>query len=73
MASSGTADSDPLWAESVTGRLLEPLGARWRHTLGVVDRARVVGGVLERGEAEVLLAAAFLHDVGRNWLVAGGL
>ena len=44
--------------------MLEPLGARWRHTLGVVRRARLVGGALEHGEPDVLLAAAFLHDVG---------
>jgi HD superfamily phosphodiesterase len=38
--------------------------ARWRHTLGVAERARVVGGALEHDDAELLLAAAYLHDVG---------
>jgi HD superfamily phosphodiesterase len=64
VASSGVAESQPLWAEQVSRRLLEPLGARWRHALGVVERARVVGGALESGEADVLVEAAYLHDVG---------
>jgi HD domain len=64
VASLGAAESGPCWAERVSRRLLGPLGARWRHTLGVAERARVVGGVLERDEAELLLAAAYLHDVG---------
>lgn len=64
MASFGVADSDPLWAEQVSRRFVEPLGARWRHTLGVAERARAVGSKLERGEADLLVAAAYLHDVG---------
>ncbi len=60
----GVPGTKPQWAERVARPLLEPLGPRWQHTLGVTDRARVVGSVLERSEAEVLLAAAFLHDVG---------
>jgi HD domain len=52
------------WAERVSRRLLEPLGARWGHTLGVAERARSVGGALEADDAELLLAAAYLHDVG---------
>ncbi len=64
MASFGVAQSVPAWAEQVSRRLLQPLGARWRHTKGVVKRAQVVGGVLELGEADVLIAAAFLHDIG---------
>ncbi len=64
MASFGAADSELVWAERVSRRLLEPLGARWRHTLGVAERARLVGGAFELGEADGLVAAAFLHDVG---------
>ncbi len=64
MASCGVGDSEPVWAERVSRQLLEPLGARWRHTAGVVERARVVGGALEPGEADVLVTAAFLHDIG---------
>jgi hypothetical protein len=40
------------------------MGARWRHTLGVAERARVIGEALDRDQAELLLAAAYLHDVG---------
>lgn len=64
MASSGVADPESLWAERESRRLLEPLGVRWRHTLGVVERAQEVGCVLADGDAEVLVAAAHLHDVG---------
>lgn len=44
--------------------MLEPLGARWRHTLGVVERARAVASILVADDADVLVAAAWLHDVG---------
>jgi len=67
MASSGMGESEPeqlLWAKRESQRLLEPLGARWRHTLGVVERAQGVGCALASNEADVLVAAAFLHDVG---------
>lgn len=64
MASFGGADSERLWAECQARRLLEPVGARWLHTQGVVERAREVGRALARPDAEVLVAAAYLHDVG---------
>ena len=64
MAPSGRVDSEQAWAERVSRRLLEPLGARWRHTQGVVERAGEAGRVLAGGEADVLIAAAYLHDVG---------
>lgn len=64
MGSSGEPASEPLWAESEARRLLEPLGARWQHTLGVVNRAREVAAVLSASDADVLIAAAYLHDVG---------
>jgi len=44
--------------------LLEPLGARWLHTLGVAERAREFAGVLSGSDADALVAAAYLHDVG---------
>lgn len=62
--SSGGAESEPLWAERLSRRLLEPIAERWRHTLGVAARARMVGEALERDHAELLLAAAYLHDIG---------
>jgi hypothetical protein len=63
-ASYGAATSELVWAEQTSRRLLEPLGARWRHTVGVADRARVVGRALAQREAELLIAAACLHDIG---------
>ena|SRR5579884_866423 len=58
--------SPPLaWAAVISRELLEPLGARWIHTLGVVERARRVGPTLfPTGEANMLAAAAYLHDIG---------
>lgn len=53
------------WAAAISRELLEPLGARWVHTLGVLERARTVGqALIPAGEADVLLAAAYLHDIG---------
>jgi hypothetical protein len=64
MAYLGEADSERLWAERQARRLLEPLGARWRHTQGVAKRAQKVGRALALADADMLVAAAFLHDVG---------
>ncbi|MCZ7589354.1 MAG: HD domain-containing protein [Gaiella sp.] len=58
------AESELIWAERAATELLSPLEARWRHTLRVVDRAQSFRNVLDRDELEVLLAAAYLHDVG---------
>jgi HD superfamily phosphodiesterase len=63
-ASSGEAACERVWAERTSRRLLEPLGARWRHAVGVAERARAVGEAPERDEAELLVAAAYLHDIG---------
>jgi hypothetical protein len=52
------------WAAAYSEGLLEALGDRWRHTVGVAERARRVGVVLDEAERDVLVAAAFLHDVG---------
>jgi len=52
------------WAEQTAQRLLEPLGRRWQHVQGVVDQARRVARILDADQAEVLTAAAWLHDVG---------
>lgn len=64
MSSPNAAASDLLWANQVARRLLEPMVPRWRHTLGVVERARRVAVVVEPGEADVLVAAAYVHDIG---------
>lgn len=70
MIHAAEAVSDPTasgkfgWAGELAERLLEPLGRRWRHTVGVVARAQSVCTLLDRHEADVLLAAAYLHDIG---------
>lgn len=40
------------------------MGDRWRHTQGVAACAASVGRALVEGDAEALLSAAWLHDVG---------
>lgn len=52
------------WAYELSESLLsEPLPRRWRHSLGVAERARSLGPILG-DDAELLEAAAVLHDIG---------
>ncbi|MFF7447185.1 MULTISPECIES: HD domain-containing protein [unclassified Streptomyces] len=52
------------WAYPLAESLLaEPLPRRWRHCLGVAERARTIALILG-GDAELLEAAAVLHDIG---------
>jgi hypothetical protein len=52
------------WAEKIARRKLETSeNARWIHTQGVVLRAQTVLPLVGN-DAELLLAAAFLHDIG---------
>jgi HD superfamily phosphodiesterase len=43
---------------------LAPLGDRWAHVQGVVRQAERVAAILPAEEREVLVAAAYLHDLG---------
>jgi HD domain len=52
------------WAKAQAERLIAPLGDRWTHVQAVADKARRVAAVLPADEADLLVAAAFLHDVG---------
>lgn len=52
------------WAAAESERLLAGTGDRWLHVQGVVGRARHVRSVLSHDEQPVLLAAAYLHDIG---------
>ncbi len=52
------------WAAAHAAELLSKLPRRWIHTEGVVERARRVGEVAVPDESEVLVAAAYLHDIG---------
>ncbi|MFD7403006.1 HD domain-containing protein [Streptomyces sp. NPDC059866] len=52
------------WAYPLAESLLaEPLPRRWKHCLGVAERARTIAPILGR-DAELLEAAAVLHDIG---------
>jgi HD superfamily phosphodiesterase len=44
--------------------LLSPLGERWLHTKGVVHRAQEVGNAFNGEDRVLLMAAAYLHDIG---------
>src|SRR5260370_129369 len=52
------------WAEEIARKLLEiPLPRRWAHTEGVAAQARSLAPMLG-GDADLLEAAAWLHDIG---------
>lgn len=52
------------WAYPLAESLLsESLPRRWKHSLGVAERARAIAGALG-SDAELLEAAAVLHDIG---------
>jgi hypothetical protein len=52
------------WAKSQAEQLIAPLGDRWMHVQAVANEACRVGAVLPAEDADLLVAAAFLHDVG---------
>ncbi|MGH3734958.1 MAG: HD domain-containing protein [Micromonosporaceae bacterium] len=52
------------WARDAAHRLLAPLGARWHHVAGVGRTADRVAVTLPASERPVLVAAAYLHDIG---------
>jgi hypothetical protein len=55
------------WAKSQAEDLMGPLGDRWLHVQAVADQARRVGLALADlvyEDRDVLVAAAYLHDIG---------
>ena len=52
------------WAEEHARRLLSPLGRRWWHAEAVANRARGLANRLAPEDRDVLVAAAYLHDIG---------
>jgi len=59
-----------LWAEELAGKLLEvPLPRRWVHVQGVAVRAQFLAPILG-DDADLLEAAAWLHDIGYSPEVA---
>lgn len=53
-----------LWAAANAERLLSPLGNRWQHVRQVARQARAIGKAVPPADRDVLVAAAFLHDIG---------
>ncbi len=52
------------WAAVNAERLLSPLGNRWRHVRQVAEQARQVAAVVPPNDRDLLIAAAYLHDIG---------
>jgi putative nucleotidyltransferase with HDIG domain len=52
------------WATAQADRLIGALGDRWTHVQAVADTARSLATVLPAEDADLLVAAALLHDVG---------
>lgn len=52
------------WAEDHAQQLLSPLGPRWRHAQGVAEAAQKLANGLTRMDGIVLVASAYLHDIG---------
>jgi hypothetical protein len=52
------------WAKSQAEDLMAPLGDRWLHVQAVADQARRVGLILADEDRDLLVAAAYLHDIG---------
>ncbi len=54
----------PEWALHQSAGFLSDLGDRWCHVRAVGERARQVSVILDEEDQGVLVAAAFLHDIG---------
>jgi hypothetical protein len=52
------------WARNQADRLLCPLGNRWLHVQQAAEQARRVATVVPPDDRDLLVAAAYLHDVG---------
>ncbi len=52
------------WATQLAAELLIPLDNRWLHTQGVVKRAHQIANILKEEDRSMLIAAAYLHDIG---------
>jgi HD superfamily phosphodiesterase len=52
------------WAAGYAEELLAPLGDRWAHVQGVARQAHEITAILPAEEREMLVAAAYLHDLG---------
>jgi predicted trehalose synthase len=53
-----------VWAAREGEIRLAHLGSRWSHARGVAGRAEEIAGAVDPHDRAVLIAAAYLHDVG---------
>jgi hypothetical protein len=53
-----------VWAEDHARLLLSPLGSRWKHAEAVAGAATDLARGLAPEDADVLVASAYLHDIG---------
>jgi len=51
-------------AEELARTLLPPPAERWQHTAGVAARARQLSDTVDPADRDLLVAAAWLHDIG---------
>jgi HD superfamily phosphodiesterase len=51
-------------SRELVGRMLEKDPKRLRHSAAVADRAQAYAATVARSEADSLIAAAWLHDIG---------
>jgi len=59
------ADKDILyWSRNLATSLLECLGDRWLHTQHVIKLAMQIACILPDDDSDLLVAAAYLHDIG---------
>ncbi|MFI9342362.1 HD domain-containing protein [Streptomyces sp. NPDC052773] len=54
----------PQGAAELAESLLPPLGNRWLHTQAVAARAREASAAVSEADRDLLVAAAWLHDIG---------
>ena len=52
------------WAAREAECRLSPLGSRWAHTEGVVAQARALAEAVPADDRQLLVAAAYVHDIG---------
>lgn len=52
------------WAFYQSSSLLASSGNRWLHVQGVVQRAKQVGSLFDEDDRSLLVAAAWVHDIG---------
>ncbi|ONI80879.1 2',3'-cyclic-nucleotide 2'-phosphodiesterase [Saccharothrix sp. ALI-22-I] len=64
MKANAWGDHGPLGARRLAEGLLGEMGNRWRHTVGVAARAAELAVTVPAGDRDVLVAAAWLHDIG---------